>query len=217
MTRETRLLIFDCDGVLVDSEPIAQEVLSLVLRGVGVELSPAQTAERFFGKTVPQCIEIIEGMTGSTLAPDFMTRWRDRLFSRFHEAPVQASAGIHDVLQSIRIPVCVASNGPLDKMHITLGITGLLPYFEGRLFSPDLGIAGKPAPDLFIAAAAAHEVPPQHCVVIEDSPGGVRAARAAGMRALGYTGLPHADADALVAAGAELLADMRDLPGLLHV
>jgi HAD superfamily hydrolase (TIGR01509 family) len=215
MSSTARLLIFDCDGVLVDSEPLAQEVLSLVLSDVGVDMSPDEVGRHFFGKTVPQCIQIIEHMIGRKLSPEFVADWRTRLYARFRDAPVQAAAGIHDVLRSIRIPVCVASNGPLDKMRTTLGVTGLLPYFEGSLFSPDLGIAGKPAPDLFLAAAAAHEIQPQHCVVVEDSPGGVRAARAGGMRALGYTGLPHVDVDALAAAGAELFSSMHELPALL--
>jgi HAD superfamily hydrolase (TIGR01509 family) len=210
------LVIFDCDGVLVDSEPIAQEVLSLVLQDIGIMLSPTQVGARFFGKTVPQCIEIIEDMLGDPLSADFVAVWRKCLYARFREAPVRAAAGIHEALRLIRVPICVASNGPLEKMHTTLGVTGLLPHFDGKLFSPDLGIAGKPAPDLFLAAAAAHAVAPARCAVIEDSPGGIRAARAAGMRAFGYTGLPHADVDALAAAGAQLFSDMLELPALLE-
>jgi len=213
--RDIRLLIFDCDGVLVDSEPLAQEVLSLVLADIGIEMSAERVGALFFGKTMQQCIEIIEGMFGRALPDGFVTAWRERLYTAFRDTPVRAADGIHEALALIGLPMCVASNGPLEKMHTTLGVTGLLRHFEGNLFSPDLGIAGKPAPDLFLAAAASHDIAPLHCAVVEDSPGGIRAARAAGMLALGYTGLPHVDVDALAAAGAELFSHMLDLPALL--
>ena len=212
---DIRLLIFDCDGVLVDSEPLAQEVLSLVLADIGIEMSAEHVGARFFGKTTQQCIEIMEGLFGRELPDGFVNAWRERLYAAFRDTPVRVADGIHEALALIGLPMCVASNGPLEKMHTTLGVTGLLRYFEGNLFSPDLGIAGKPAPDLFLAAAAAHDISPAHCAVVEDSPGGVRAARAAGMLALGYTGLPHVDVDALAAAGAELFSHMLELPALL--
>jgi HAD superfamily hydrolase (TIGR01509 family) len=209
------LVIFDCDGVLVDSEAIAQEVLSDVLARLGVELSVTAVGERFFGKTVPQCIEIIEAMIGRRIPDDFIAAWRDELYAQFRNRPVQAVAGVRDCIEQLDVAVCVVSNGPLEKMRTTLGVTGLLPVFENRLFSPDLGLPGKPEPDLFLAAAGAAGAAPQCCAVIEDSRGGVVGAIAAGMRAYGFTGLPHADARSLAAAGATLFTQMQELPQLL--
>lgn len=208
-------VIFDCDGVLVDSESIAQEVLSDLLRDMGVKLTSEEVFKHFFGRTVPQCIAIAEGMIGGTLSDGFIAEWRQELYTTFRERPVEAVNGVREVIESLNVPVCVASNGPLEKVQTTLGVTGLLPLFADRLFSPDLGIPGKPAPDLFLAAASAVNVEPHRCVVIEDSSGGVRGAVAAGMRAFGFTGLPHIDSAALEAAGAQTFASMSDLPDLL--
>jgi len=210
------LVIFDCDGVLVDSEAIAQQVLSDVLALLGVAMTPAAVGERFFGKTVPKCIEIIEDLIGRELDSDFIAQWRDRLYRAFREAPVRAVDGVADALHKIRVPTCVVSNGPMEKMHTTLGVTGLLPLFQGRLFSPDLGLPGKPRPDLFLAAARAVHAVPARCVVIEDSPGGIAGAHAAGMQALGFTGLAHIDAAALAATGARTFAHMDELVPLLR-
>jgi HAD superfamily hydrolase (TIGR01509 family) len=209
------LVIFDCDGVLVDSETIAQEVLSSVLARLGIALSPLEVGERFFGKTVPQCIEIAETMTGRRIPDEFISAWRNELYATFRDRPVRAVRGVKEAVEQLDVPVCVVSNGPIEKMRTTLGITELLPLFEGRLFSPDLGLPGKPEPDLFLAAASSLDAAPHRCVVIEDSPTGVRGAIAAGMQAYGFTGLPHIDAVALAAAGAKLFADMADLPKLL--
>jgi len=209
------LVIFDCDGVLVDSEAIAQEVLSKVLARLGAQMSPAEVGERFFGKTVPQCIEIAEGLIGHEIPDDFIAAWRAELYADFQNRPVQAVAGVRNAIEQLGVPVCVVSNGPVEKMRTTLGVTGLLPLFEGRLFSPDLGLPGKPEPDLFLAAARAAGAVPDRCAVVEDSAGGVRGARVAGMRAYGFTGLPHIDAMSLLEAGATLFAEMRELPQLL--
>lgn len=208
-------IIFDCDGVLVDSEQIAQEVLSDLLTQAGVAMSPEEVFTHFFGKTVPQCIEIAEQLLGHPLPGHFIASWRQDLYRTFRERPVQAVVGVRDVIESLEVPVCVASNGPLEKMHTTLGVTGLLPLFSDRLFSPDLGLAGKPAPDLFLAAAAAVNIDPHRCAVIEDSAGGVHGAVAAGMHVFGFTGLPHIDADALAQAGAQTFSSMAALPPLL--
>ena len=210
------LVIFDCDGVLVDSEGIAQEVLSDVLRQLGVDMTPAQVHEQFFGKTVPQCIELAEELSGRRMLNDFIANWREQLYTTFRERPVQAVAGVHAALEQIDVPVCVVSNGPVEKMQTTLGVTGLLPYFDGKLFSPDSGLPGKPAPDLFLAAAKQLNAEIERCVVIEDGAGGVRGAVAAGMTALGFTGLPHIDEQALADAGAKTFASMDELPGLLR-
>lgn len=209
-------VIFDCDGVLVDSETIAQEVLSTLLGRLGVAMTPDEVFTHFFGKTVPQCIAIVEGMIGRPMPGDFIAVWREELYTEFRDRPVQAVEGVREVVAQIERPVCVASNGPLEKMRTTLGVTGLLPLFDGRLFSPDLGLPGKPEPDLFLAAARSVKAEPNRCAVIEDSAGGVRGAIAAGMQVFGFTGLPHIDAAALEAAGARTFASMSALPELLR-
>jgi len=213
---ELEAVIFDCDGVLVDSEVIAQEVLSNVLAKVGVAMAPYEVFATFFGKTVPQCIAIAEEMTGQALPEEFIAAWREELYREFRQRPVEAVPGVRAVVEQLDVPVCVASNGPLAKMQTTLGVTGLLPLFEDRLFSPDSGLPGKPAPDLFLAAARSVNADPARCVVIEDSAGGVRGAFAAGMQAFGFTGLPHIDAASLKAAGAHTFSSMAELPELLR-
>jgi HAD superfamily hydrolase (TIGR01509 family) len=219
MQQRIQLVIFDCDGVLVDSEPIAETVLGAVLSDLGVDLPQAEVRRIFFGKTVAQCIGLIESMTGRVLTTAEIAAWRERLYREFREAPVEPVDGVREVLDTLRgelgLPLCVVSNGPIEKMETTLGVTGLRSFFADKLFSPDLGMPGKPAPDLFLAAAGAFGVAPLACVVVEDSAGGVAGARAAGMHALGFAGSPQTDAGALAAAGAELFTNMRLLPGLL--
>jgi HAD superfamily hydrolase (TIGR01509 family) len=209
------LVIFDCDGVLVDSEPIANEVLQEALRGLGIRLGLDEVVETFVGKTVPQCVDTIETLLGRPPPADFFESWRALLYATFRERPVRAVAGVEAVLDGLDVPTSVVSNGPLVKMQTTLGVTGLLPRFAGRLFSPDSGLPGKPRPDLFLAAAAAVGAKPGRTAVIEDTATGALGARAAGMTVFGYVGGRYADPDALTAAGARLFGDMRELPSLL--
>jgi HAD superfamily hydrolase (TIGR01509 family) len=173
----------------------------------------------FFGKTVAQCIALIEDLTGRAMTSGQVTAWRERLYRAFRETPVEAVAGVREVLDALSsdlgLPICVVSNGPIEKMETTLGVTGLRTFFPDQLYSPDLGLRGKPAPDLFLAAARAFGVAPMSCAVVEDSAGGVAGARTAGMHAFGFTGSPQTDAAALATAGAELFDDMRALPGLI--
>ncbi|MBN1238624.1 MAG: HAD-IA family hydrolase [Gammaproteobacteria bacterium] len=209
------LVIFDCDGVLVDSEPIANEVLEQALGAIGIGMPLDEVVETFVGKTVPQCLAIIEGLLGRPAPADFFDAWRRALYKEFERRPVRAVAGVEAVLDALDVPTAVVSNGPLVKMSTTLGVTGLLPRFEGRIFSPDSGLPGKPQPDLFLAAAAAAGADPRRTAVIEDTATGARGARAAGMTVFGYVGGAYADADAMAAAGAVLFTDMRELPALL--
>lgn len=209
------LVIFDCDGVLVDSEPIANEVLQEALAWLGLTLDIDEVVATFVGKTVPQCLATIESRLGRPPPADFFDSWRAELYDRFRRRPVRAVAGVEAVLDALDVPVCVVSNGPLIKMQTTLGVTGLLPRFAGRLFSPDSGLPGKPQPDLFLAAAASVDADPRRTAVIEDTATGARGARAAGMTVFGYVGSAFTDPRALADAGARLFADMRELPSLL--
>jgi HAD superfamily hydrolase (TIGR01509 family) len=213
--RDWQLAIFDCDGVLVDSEEITHRVLIDALRGLGLDLTLDEALRLFMGNSLPETVAIIEGRLGGPLPPGFFPSWRERLYATFRETPVRPVSGVLEVLDSLTIPACVVSNGPILKMQTTLGVTGLLPRFEGCLFSPDSGLPGKPSPALFLAAATAFNAEPARTIVIEDSPTGVAGAVAAGMTVLGYSGGAHTDPMMLAAAGAQVFSDMRELPGLL--
>ena len=207
------LVIFDCDGVLVDSERIAVRVEAELLAELGWPLSQAEIVERCMGRTSEYMDEAIEAQLGSRLPGD----WRDQFQRRYREAfaaelvPVD---GVLDALDQIAVPTCVASSGSHDKLRFTLGHTGLYERFEGRIFSGYEVANGKPAPDLFLHAAARMGAGPARCAVVEDSLYGVLAARAAGMRVIGYAG-GLTPADRLEGEATVVFEDMRELPRLL--
>jgi HAD superfamily hydrolase (TIGR01509 family) len=207
------LVIFDCDGVLVDSEPIAVRTHSAVLTALGWPLSEADVTERFVGRSTASINELIEARLGPELTAEAGRRF-DRLHREAVDAELAPVDGIAGALAAITLPTCVASSGSHDKMRHTLGRTGLYEHFEGRIFSATQVARGKPEPDLFLFAAREMGVDPARCVVVEDSRYGVQAARAAGMRALGYAG-GLTPAEWLEGPGTVVFDDMRDLPGLL--
>lgn len=212
------LVIFDCDGVLVDSELIAHEVLREKLAAIGIEMSLDETMRLFMGNVAADSIAIIERRLGGPLPEGFFDAFRGELYEAFRRRPVRAVAGVERVLDALdagAVRTCVVSNGPFEKMRTTLGVTGLLPRFEDALFSPDLGLRGKPHPDLFLAAAERFGADPGRTAVVEDSSGGITGARGAGMHAFGYAAAPHTDAAALEAAGAVVFERMAELVGLL--
>ena len=207
------LVIFDCDGVLVDSERIAIRVEAEFLAELGWPLSQAEIVERFMGRTTEYMDEAIEAQLGSRLPRD----WKDQFHRRYREAFAAELApvdGIVEVLDQLTIPACVASSGSHDKLRFTLGHTGLYERFEGRIFSGYEVANNKPAPDLFLHAAARMGAEPARCAVIEDSRPGLQAARAAGMRVFGYAG-GLTPVDRLEGEATVVFEDMRDLPGLL--
>ena len=208
-----QLVIFDCDGVLVDSERIAVRVESEYLTELGWPLTEAEIMERFTGRTDAYMDEAIEAQLGDRLPEG----WKDQFERRYRaafEADLHPVDGIVDALDQITLPTCVASSGSHDKLRYTLGRTGMYGRFEGRIFSGSEVANGKPAPDLFLHAAARMGADPARCAVIEDTRYGVQAARAAGMRAFGYAGgvTPpgHLEGHATV-----VFEDMRELPRLL--
>ena len=212
------LVIFDCDGVLVDSEPLSNTVFSRALKREGLDWSVEETMRRLLGRSLKSCVEIIEGVLARTLPEDFVHTLQADTLQAFRDAPLQPVPGIHeaiDALEAAGVATCVASSGGFDKMEVSLGVTGLLARFEGRIFSSSQVPRGKPFPDLFLHAAIEMNVQPFDCVVVEDSVPGVQAAKSAGMRVLGYIGAPHTDRDAMAAAGAFLFADMKQLPDLV--
>ena len=212
------LVIFDCDGVLVDSDPIANTCFARALRREGLDWSVEETMRRLMGRSMKSCVEIVEGLLGRQLPPDFIDRLQADTLQAFHEAPLHAVAGVAaaiDAIEAAGAATCVASSGGLDKMRVTLGITGLWQRFEGRIFSSSEVPRGKPFPDLFLHAALRLKQQPFDCTVVEDSLPGIQAARAAGMRAMAYVGAPHTDRAALQAAGGHPFDAMAKLPALV--
>jgi len=207
------LVIFDCDGVLVDSERLAVRVEAEYLAELGWPLTEAEIVERFLGRTAEYMDEAVEARLGSRLPGD----WRDQFQRRYREAfaaGLVAVEGVSEALDQITVPTCVASSGSHDKLRFTLGHTGLYGRFEGRIFSGYEVANGKPAPDLFLHAAARMGADPARCAVVEDSLYGVLAARAAGMRAFGYAG-GLTTAERLENEATVMFDDMRALPHLL--
>jgi HAD superfamily hydrolase (TIGR01509 family) len=208
-TAALELVIFDCDGVLVDSEPITNRVLAEALCEIGLATTVESSMRDYMGRSWPACVEIFEDRLGRPLPPQFAERFWTRAEAALR-AELQPVPGIREVLARIPTPTCVASSGRPEKMRITLGMTGLLPRFEGRIFSALDVARAKPWPDLFLHAAARMGAAPATCVVVEDSPRGVEAGVAAGMRVLGFA--RRTDAASLEAAGAEVFCDMLELP-----
>ena len=209
------LVIFDCDGVLVDTERLAVRVDVQVLAQLGWVMTEAEVVERFVGLSDASMREAIEAHTGRRLADNWEQEFKHLYRSSFAES-LTAVDGVVEALDGITLRTCVASSGTHEKMRFTLGLTGLLERFDGRMFSVTEVERGKPAPDLFLHAASRMGVPPAACAVVEDSRFGVEAARAAGMRAFGYAG-GLTPAHLLAGSGTVVFTDMRKLPRLLGI
>jgi HAD superfamily hydrolase (TIGR01509 family) len=212
------LVIFDCDGVLVDSEPLANASFSAALRAVGLDWTIEETMRRLMGRSLKSCVEIVEAELARKLPDDFLEKMQARTYQSFRDAPLKPVSGVKEAvlaLQTAGLDTCVASSGAIEKMQFTLGLTGLWDLFGGRVFSSSQVPRGKPFPDLFLHAALSMNVQPFDCVVVEDSVPGIQAAKAAGMRALAYAGAPYAERDGLAKAGGFLFGDMKDLPELV--
>lgn len=207
------LVIFDCDGVLIDSERLAIKIDVLVLRELGWPLSEEEVIERFVGRSARDQQAAIEQQLGRKLPAGWERRF-DPLYRTAFAAELAPVKGVLDALDQIAVPTCVASSATHAHLRYTLGLTGLYDRFAGRIFSSEDVARGKPAPDLFLHAAASLGAKPARCVVVEDSRPGIEAARAAGMRVLAFAaGLwPVQD---LAGAKTIVFDDMRELPGLL--
>ena len=208
------LVIFDCDGVLVDSERLAIKVDVEMLRELGWPLSEAEVIERFVGRSDRDTQAAIEAHLGRRLPAG----WAERVTRRYRQVfatelvPVR---GVPEALDRISLPSCVASSATHEHLRYTLGLTGLYERFTGRIFSATDVAAGKPAPDLFLHAAEQMGAVPADCVVVEDSRSGVQAARAAGMRVLAFAG-GLTPAPLLEGPETIIFEDMHELPGLLQ-
>lgn len=214
-----KLVIFDCDGVLVDSEPISITTLARHVRASGRELSDEGAYDHFLGRSMATIRKSLENDFGMEINEEVNQRIRNSIIDRLR-VEVKAIAGIEDVLRNLQTPFCVASSSQPDRIRLSLGLTGLLDYFEPRIFSAAMVAHGKPAPDLFLYTAKQMGVAVEDCIVIEDSPAGIRAAQAAGMRVFAFHGGSHAGPGRLQEAYAQLkpdlvFDDMRELLGLL--
>ncbi|MGJ0387955.1 HAD family hydrolase [Microbacterium sp. CGR1] len=207
------LVIFDCDGVLVDSERLSIDVDRRVLADLGWPLTREQILHRFVGRSSAYFRAEVEAYLGRPLPDDWETPYQPWYVDAF-ERDLTPVPGVEAALDEILIATCVASSGTHSKIRRTLGLTGLLPRFEARIFSADDVENGKPAPDLFLHAADQLGVVPERCAVVEDSRYGVQAARAAGMRVFGYAG-GLTPAEWLEREGAFVFTDMVDLPALM--
>jgi HAD superfamily hydrolase (TIGR01509 family) len=206
------LVIFDCDGVLVDSERLAVRVESRLITELGWPLTEQDVLERFVGRSDAHMLSEIEAALGRAV-PEWTDLYQERLFAAFH-AELTPVDGVADAIDALAMATCVASSGTHEKMALTLGLTGLHDRFADRIFSTTEVTNGKPAPDLFLHAADQMGVEPKRCVVVEDSRSGVDAARAAGMRSLGYAG-GLTPPDWLEGPNTVVFTAMADLPGLV--
>jgi HAD superfamily hydrolase (TIGR01509 family) len=215
MSPTSTLVLFDCDGVLVDSERLVVDIDVAAVTAAGWPVTREQVVETFVGRSDADVVALIEAQLGHALPADWDAHW-DAEYRRVLDEQLEPVPGVRAAVEEVVARgrrTCVASSGSHDKMRRTLGRTGLWELFEGRIFSATEVARGKPAPDLFLHAASRMQVDPGRCVVVEDSRYGVAAARSAGMRVVGFAGgiTPEhhlADADIVI-------TDMARLPGTL--
>jgi HAD superfamily hydrolase (TIGR01509 family) len=212
------LLIFDCDGVLVDSEVIAHAVMVDLVTELGRPMTLEESFGIFAGKRLRDALAAAEAWLGKPIPSQARARAGERLFERFRRE-LKPIDGVRDAITALPYPRCVASSSTRERLKLSLEVTGLAPLFGDKVFSADQVVHGKPAPDLFLFAARSCGAAPSGCIVIEDSVIGVMAARAAGMTAVGFAGGGHAGArlgDKLAAAGADVVIEaMSELPAAI--
>ena len=214
------LVVFDCDGVLVDSEPLSIRVLLDMLAEHGVTMDAEAACEAFLGRSLASVCDILSREHGLAVSDTALAGMRRDLNAAIC-AELQPILGIRQALARLDKPVCVASSSQLERIRLSLDVTGLTSFFHDRVFSATMVANGKPAPDLFLFAARQMHAAPEACMVIEDSPAGISAALAAGMRVLAFTGGSHAQTpshrDRLAALSPHgVFDDMRALPALLR-
>lgn len=212
------LVIFDCDGVLVDSEPISMRVMLETLAAAGLELDAETAYARFLGTSMKSICAKLASEDGVRLDEAALDRLRQRLHAAFR-AELQPVTGVAGTLDRLKLPFCVASSSQPERIALCLEVTGLRHHFDGKLFSASMVAHGKPAPDLFLHAAKSMGFAPDTALVVEDSPAGIAAAKAAGMRVIGFAGASHAKRPAhraaILEAGPDRLID--DMTELLTI
>ncbi|HEX8829419.1 MAG TPA: HAD family hydrolase [Xanthobacteraceae bacterium] len=213
------LIIFDCDGVLVDSEIIAHALLAQMMTDLGHPMTTAQAVQKFAGRGLVDTLSLIEASLGRRIPDELGQRYGCLLLERLH-SDLKPIAGVKAAIAALPYPRCVASSSSIERIRLSLETTGLASQFGANIFSATQVAHGKPAPDLYLFAAKRMGAAPEHCVVIEDTALGVTAGRAAGMIVVGFTGAAHATNDAaqrLAAAGAcSVISAMVDLPGTVE-
>lgn len=190
-SKHRKLVIFDCDGVLVDSEPIAISVLVDSMNRLGANITETEAYRLFLGRSLGTVIECLRDIYGLHADVTFLEEMRRALYARFARE-LKPIAGIAEVLDELDNARCVASSSQPERIRLALGTTGLLDRLSPHLYSATMVKNGKPAPDLFLHAAQDMGFEPKDCIVVEDSPAGVQAAQAAGMKVLLFTGGTHA-------------------------
>lgn len=208
-----KCIIFDCDGVLVDSETISIGTLVKMGKALGAILDETEAHQLFLGKSLEFCFEYIAELANKKLPDTFEEEFRDRTFEAFQKE-LQPIKGIHELLVKIKVPIAVASNGPADKIRLNLTATHLIDQFEGAIFSAYDINSWKPNPALYLHAAKTMGFEVKDCVVIEDSPAGVQAALAGGFAVFGFTN--DFNRDALQQMNIPLFDDMSQLYSLLQ-
>lgn len=209
------LVIFDCDGVLVDSEPVSNRIFAACFQEIGIPITYDIALRDYVGLSLNSCFAHIETTYGKPIPDGFLEQMQKRTMAAFRDS-LQPVPGVGEAVAAIQVAgarVCVASSGEQDKMRVSLGVTELWDRFAPNIFSATEVERGKPHPDLFLHAARNMAAEPSRCAVIEDSAYGVRAARAAGMDAFGYVG--GEISKPLAADGAREFSAMADLPTLL--
>ena len=206
------LIIFDCDGVVVDSEILSCDCLLTLLRQHEIEIDLAEVYQRFLGRNYQTIVDQYQVWRNEPVPGDFRAKWEAAIRLAF-SASLAAMPGVIDLLKSLKIPVCIASSSDLDRVTFSLSLAKLSEFFDGHVFTSQMVKRGKPAPDLFLHAAAAMRADHKHCLVIEDSAAGVRAGKAAGMTVIGFTGgrhCPDGHDMKLTAAGANRITTHMD-------
>ena len=209
------LVIFDCDGVLVDTEPLGDEIVSQALAEAGLVVAPRDVNRLTRGISDADAWSVLEGEVGAAIPSTVLDRVRElSAESLFKVLPIPGVIDVLDRLAAAEVAVCVASSGSQRKMAVTFGTTGIELYFDGNIFSATQVSHGKPAPDLFLFAAERMSTLPERCVVIEDSYNGVQAGLAAGMTVLGFVQDKYGD-DRIHYLDVQTFSAMSDLPALL--
>ena len=216
MTDDTspKCIIFDCDGTLVDSEEVTNEIIAEMAGELGVKMTGEEATAIFVGKTLDAVLYKMRELSGKEIPDDWLPRLIKRV-SEVWKTELKPVNGVRELLESLKIPICVASNGKPIHINQSLRMTGLHDFFDGNIFSAsDIGVP-KPAPDLFLYAAEKMGFKPEQCVVIEDSIPGVMAANHAKIKAYGLVKL--CSAEELENAGAIPFTNMQELSGLLGI
>lgn len=207
------LVIFDCDGTLVDSERLAVQVDARLVTGLGWPITPEDVARDFVGHSRQYLREAIEAHLGRALPDDWQDAFEEAYWALV-EAELEPVPGVIQLLDGLPVPYCVASNGSHRKIGRSLGVTGLLEFFIDRIFSAEDVGRSKPDPALYLHAARQMGVPPEACAVVDDSVFGIEAARAARMRSFAYAG-SVTPAARLAGPGTVVFTDMAELPALM--